>query len=113
MARPLPGVRGLCVVLGLSAAGERDLSRCRSLDAHVHSQCRAQRQVLIRSDHPGILHADLEGAAGADPLAVAGRREGRFYAVISRIRNSSHITNSTIELAKNSWKRRMTLLLVR
>ena len=43
------------VVLGVPAAGERGVSRCRALDAHVDPECRALRKVLVRPHDPRVL----------------------------------------------------------
>ncbi len=76
--------------------------RCRSLDAHVDLERRPQRQVLFRSHDSRVLRGYLARADGAGALAVSGRREGRLHAVSRRRANITHITYSTMLLAKNN-----------
>ena len=51
---------GLC---GLPAARQRRVLRSERLDAHVHSQQRASRSLLVRPLDPGVLPRHLEGQA--------------------------------------------------
>ncbi len=82
--RSLPGAGRLPALRRLPERGEPRLRRPGALDAHVHPQRGALRQVLVGSHDPRILRGHLAGEGSADPAADPGRSEGRASAIVRR-----------------------------
>ena len=63
--RPFPGVRGFSGLRRLPSPGGRGLPGPGSVDAHVHPERGALREILFRSRHPRVQHGHMACAAVA------------------------------------------------
>ena len=80
--RPVPGARRLRVLHRMPEPGQRSMAGHGRVDADVDPEHRAQRQVLLRPGHRGVLRRDLErppgdGQGGAVALSPSERLAGR------------------------------------